>query len=304
MKAKFHIPDFTRNFALNMALTKLIKERPDLFREGVEIASVYGEFPPSLWNGGRTVGGRTDRPFMKEVLKRFNALGIPCRYTFTNPDITEKDLNDAHCNAALKLADNGLNEVIVFSPLLEEYIRSNYPNFKITSSTCKQIETMEGVLAELDKDYNLVVLDYNWNNRFDELEKIPDKARCELLVNACCTPKCTRRGEHYRVLAANQREFVRCVKFGEKYKSIPFECPHMNKTIFEIKDYSTHITPDDIWEKYIPMGFENFKIEGRSSHMFNLIETYMYYMAKPECKDEARFILLMTLASSKNIVIN
>ena len=52
------------------------------------------------------------------------------------------------------------------------------------------------------------------------------------------------------------------------------------------------------------MGFENFKIEGRSSHMFNLIETYLYYMAKPECRDEARFTLLMTLAMNKSIVIN
>lgn len=304
MKAKFHLPDFTRNFALNMAMLKLIAARPELFRQGVEIASVYGEFPPSLWNGGRTVGGKCDRPFMKEVLKRFNAQGVPCRFTYTNPEITEKDLSDSHCNLSLKFADNGKNEVIVFSPLLEEYIRQKYPSFKITSSTCKQIETIEGVNAELAKDYNLVVLDYNWNNRFDELEKINDKSRCELLVNACCIPKCPRRGEHYRTIAKNQREYLRCMNMGEKCRQIQFECPYMNRTIFEIKDYSTHITPDDIWEKYIPQGFENFKIEGRSSHMFNLIETYLYYMAKPECRDEARFTLLMTLTMNNAIVIN
>ena len=43
------------------------------------------------------------------------------------------------------------------------------------------------------------------------------------------------------------------------------------------------------------MGFEQFKIEGRTSELFNLIEMYMYYMVKPECRDEARFVLIRQL---------
>ena len=51
-----------------------------------------------------------------------------------------------------------------------------------------------------------MVLDYNFNNRFDQLEQIDekDRARCEVLVNACCTPKCKRRGEHYRSIGLDQ----------------------------------------------------------------------------------------------------
>lgn len=39
----------------------------------------------------------------------------------------------------MAMANNGLNEAIVVSPLLEDYIRNNYPKYKLTSSTCKRI---------------------------------------------------------------------------------------------------------------------------------------------------------------------
>ena len=44
------------------------------------------------------------------------------------------------------------------------------------------------------------------------------------------------------------------------------------------------------------MGFEQFKIEGRTIDLFNLMEHYMYYMVKPECRDEARLRLYIQLA--------
>ncbi len=76
----------------------------------------------------------------------------------------------------------------------KEYVRKTYPQMKITSSTCKQIHGAEGVNEELQKGYDMVVLDYNMNNHFDELEKITDKGRCEILINAACEPNCPRRG--------------------------------------------------------------------------------------------------------------
>ena len=71
-----------------------------------------------------------------------------------------------------RIAENGLNEIIVNVPVLEDYIRKNYPRYPLISSTVKQIEDRDALLAELEKDYKLVVLDYNWNNRFDELETV------------------------------------------------------------------------------------------------------------------------------------
>ena len=82
------------------------------------------------------------------------------------------------CNMVMALANNGLNEVIVNSPLLEDYIRKNYPKYKLTSSTCKRLDDGERLAAELEKDYHIVVVDYDLNNRFDILEKLPNKDTC------------------------------------------------------------------------------------------------------------------------------
>ena len=299
MDINFHIPDFINHCRLNLLLLTLMQQHPEYFREGVKIASVFGAFPPSLWNGGRNTVGVVDDEIIKQVTKAFNSRGVPLRFTFTNPLIEEKHLGDPFCNKVMRMCDNGLNEVIVLSPILEEYIRKNYPSNKITSSTCKEIRNADKLSAELEKDYHYVVLDYNWNNNFEFLETLPHKEKCELLINACCVPNCPRRGEHYRSIGETQ------IKYAEYMKTPPmmrkpthfedFKCPSMLRHIYQITDLPTHISPDAIVEKYVPMGFNQFKIEGRTVPDIALAENYIYYMIKPEYKDTARLELLGTL---------
>jgi collagenase-like PrtC family protease len=306
MRVRFHLPDFSGKFRLNLMFAEMLRNCPEYFREGVEIASVYGVFPPSIWNGGRTQGGICDRAFVRSVIKAFNERGIPLRFTFTNPVLEKKHLNDEFCNMVMNLANNGLNEAIVVSPLLEDYIRKNYPKYKLTSSTCKRITDPQALAEELGRDYHIVVVDYDLNNKFDILKDVPRKADCELLVNACCEPGCKRRAAHYRSIGEQQIAYNAHIK---KYPNVQFDaqkhdpegfrnCPYSKRGIFEIRNLSTHISPDAIWEKYVPMGFEQFKIEGRTANTLNILETYMYYMVKPECRDEARFRLLRSLEDS------
>ena len=316
MRARFHLPDFAGHFKFNVVFAELLEKRPEYFREGVEIASVYGVFPPSIWNGGRTQGGVCNKNFINTVIKTFNGRGIPLRFTFTNPMLEKKHLNDDFCNMVMHLADNGLNEVIVMSPLLEDYIRKNYPNYKITSSTCKRITDAEQLCSEVEKDYHIVVIDYDLNHDFETLEKIPDKKKCELLVNACCNPNCPMRSEHYKAIGLQQIAYSNHVR---KYPNAPFDtkklvaehpeiqkfadCPCSQRSLFDIVKLKNHISPDEIWGKYIPMGFEQFKLEGRTLETLNLLEHYMYCMIKPECKDQARFEFLNWLAANDVIQI-
>jgi len=215
----------------------------------------------------------------------------------------------------MSLANNGLNEAIVVSPLLEDYIRKNYPKYKITSSTCKRLNEPELLEAELERDYHIVVVDYDLNNKFDILEKLPNKDKCEILVNACCLPNCPRRSLHYQSIGEQQIAYCEHIR---RYPGVPFNptsiiektlgkdfhCPSMDKTFFELREQSTNVSPDAIWEKYVPMGFSQFKIEGRTSGTLNLMEIYLYYMIKPECRDEARFRLLDNMSRSGVITIN
>ena len=315
MRVRFHLPDFAGKFRLNLMFAEMLRGCPEYFREGVEIASFYGVFPPSIWNGGRTQPGVCDKNFVRSAIKAFNERGIPLRFTFTNPALEKKHLSDEFCNMVMRLADNGLNEAIVNSPLLEDYIRTNYPNYKLTSSICKRLDDEGAEAAELEKDYHIVVLDYDFNNKFDILEKLPNKEKCEILVNTTCDPGCPRRKAHYKLIG----EYMIC--YNEHLKNHPdepfdidqhpevsenklFNCKSMGKTAFQVRQMSNHISPDAIWNKYVPMGFNQFKIEGRTAGNMFLIETYMYYMAKPECRDEARLMFMYNLEKNGVIKIN
>lgn len=310
MEVRFHLPGLRRNYPLNVMFIGLLKGHPEYFREGVTIASCFGEFPTSMWNGGRN--SRADQcnaDFVNVVIKSLNGWGVPVRFTYTNMLLEEEDLKDPYCNYCLRVAHNGMNGVILVSPLLEQYVRENYPNMKITSSTCKQIKGVEGVNAELAKGYDMVVLDYNMNNRFEELEQITDKGRCEILINAACEPNCPRRGAHYRHISENQKNIVKNMSLprDQQIPLKPWECKYCVGTVqnvHTIREFNTYVSPEDIWDKYVPMGFRNFKIEGRTDDLFVVIEAYCHYMIKPEYQGEVRLRLLRHLEDAKVIQVN
>ncbi len=301
MSIKFHLPDFAEHYHFNRVFFAVMKAYPEFFIDGLEIASVFGTFPQSLWNGGRIVNGRFDKNTVKVVVREFDKLGIPLRFTFTNPNITEEDLKDDFCNYVLKNANNEKNGVIVVSPLLEDYIRTNYPGYRITSSTCKRITDIDRLNEEMNSGYDIVVLDYDFNNKFDLLEKVQNKEKCEILVNACCQPNCPKRSQHYSdignmqkaicsYLQTSQRVPFNPEKYGAKDENSDY-CPFMKYDFADVKKHSTHITPSMILEKYVPMGFSQFKIEGRTLNALSVAEYYLYYMVKPEHLDKARMVL-------------
>jgi len=300
MEVKFHLPGLRRNYPLNVVLLGMIKGHPEYFREGVKVSSCFGEFPPSMWNGGRNSRGDQCGPeYVNMVIQSLDAWGVSVRFTYTNTSIEEEDLADPHCNACLQAAHNGMNGVIVVSDLLEEYVRKNYPKMKIISSTCKGIRGIDGVNEELKKGYELVVLDYSLNNRFDELEKIEDKGRCEILVNSGCTPNCPMRGPHYKNLSENQKRIVKNMKLPRDQWEPPTPWDYKGcsgaQNVYSIQKFSSYVSPEAIWEKYVPMGFRNFKIEGRSDDIFVVLEAYIHYLVKPEYQGPVRLMLLKNL---------
>lgn len=305
MSIYFHLPDFCGNYRMNLIFIDEIKIHPELFYDGIAIASSYGCFPPAAWNGGRSAVGAVRRDFINYIINEYNRRGIPIRYTFTNPLIRNEHLDDPFCNMITEIAENGLNEIIVNSSILEEYIRKKYPRYPLISSTVKQIENENELLKELEKDYKLIVLDYNWNNRFEKLEAMPHKEKIELLVNSYCTPHCQRRKQHYEFIGKRQFELNNMV-FGSESEKMKnslnkvFSCPNTDLNFYDTLKFKTHISPEAIFNVYVPMGFNNFKIEGRLMHPVNILESYLYYLVKPECREWLRVEVLRKLLQTKD----
>lgn len=284
-KIKFYLPGFYNKFALNELIINMLNEYPECFYDNIEIGAVYGCFPGSLWNGGRVCPGYTRREQVLGVLKEYNDRGIPCRFTFTNSLLEEKHLYDTFCNMCLKLADNGMNEILVNSPLLEEYIRKNYPGYKIILSTTREIKTVEGIEKEALKDYYIIVLDKSFNNT-DKLEKLKDRNKYEILADSFCMDACPDSTKHYREVSRAQLEF----------DSADFPmCRAINRDFYEFLGNETFITVEDLYGKYFQMGYNKFKLDGRAFNVYTVMESYMYYLVKPLHRDRVRLSVLKAL---------
>ena len=302
----WHLPGFCSFFPFHQILLKMMKEEPYRFREGYRIGSVYGTFPGAIWNGGRAVFGMTARKDMKAVIDSYNSYGIPVRFTWTNPLIEEKHLNDTYCNLIMELAsgrdrdgndtsvtvkassnigiaENGkvANQVLVNSEVLEQYLRQNYPGFGYLSSTTKRIKGIAGIKEELSKDYRLVVLDYDLNHNEEVLSALePDAGRIEILVDEICYPECPKRKEHYADEGLRQLTFD---------KDTPFPCPNRKTapSFAEAMKRPAFIGTDTIGG-YIDRGYVNFKLVGRGLPPMMLIDSFVYYLAKEDEREYVR----------------
>lgn len=287
---KWHLPGFCAFFYLNQIVINLMKEYPEKFREGYRVGSVYGTFPGAIWNGGRAVFGITCKKDMQRIVDTFNRFGVPVRFTWTNPLLEEKHVYDTYCNLIMSVADNGKNEVLVNSPVLEQYLRENYPDFGFISSTTKRLTRLEEIQAELDKNYKLVVLDYDLNH--DEkvlaaLESVAD--RIEILVDEICFPGCQKRKKHYEDEALMQLTYE---------KGTVFPCPNRTTrpSFAECKKRPSFISNEEI-DGYIERGYTNFKIVGRGLPQDMVLESYLYYLVKEEEREFIHNKIDKTMAS-------
>ena len=185
------------NFYIHFA--KYMRVHPEYFMENTRIAAFYGTFRGAIWAGGRTTVGAAPSPIdMEDAINKINDAEIAARYTFTNNLIEDRHLNDTFCNLAMELTHNGRNEVLVNSPVLENYLRKQYPNFKYILSTTACERNIDRI-NEATKKYDLVVIDYRDNQNFDFLEKIQDKDKIEILVDDFCPGTCQFRKKHYTI---------------------------------------------------------------------------------------------------------
>ena len=277
----WHLPGFCSNFYINQIIINLLKEYPDKFNDGYKVGSVYGTFPGAIWNGGRAVLGNISEGNIKAILQTYERFDAPVRFTWTNSLITEEHLDDEFCNHLMDLADNGKNQVLCNSEILEEYLRDKYPDFKYISSTTKRLKGLDDIKAELSKDYFMTVLDYDLNHDEDTLNALSkDEGRVEILVDEICFPNCPKRLAHYKSESDYQLKGV---------SGKPFDCPNVKvKPSFkECMKRPAFISTEEIGS-YIDKGFVNFKLIGRGLPKDLLLDSYMYYLVKPDERDFIR----------------
>ena len=179
-------------------------------------------------------------------------------------------------NKETKVKKNG---VIVYSDLLLEYLKKNYPGLYFVSSTTKVLTDFEQFLNEVNrKDFQYVVPDFRLNKSFDKLNTLSQmqKDKVEFLCNECCWFGCKDRKRCYEAVSRKN--------LGENFLEHYCTAPNINHGYRFSKAMTNpgFIGIDAIQNIYLPMGFSNFKIEGRSLGSALILEFLLYYMTKPE----------------------
>ena len=167
---------------------------------------------------------------------------------------------------------------ILYTTLTE----NKYPEFKFISSTTKCLENLDAIRAELQKDYYLVVTDSSLNNT-DELFSLEPKDKIEVLVNHYCQDHCPRRQAHYNAIGKAQLE----------YSELEFPpCKYTARSFYKIMENRSFITTDMVFGKYKNAGFKHFKVDGRAHAARNIIDSFLYYLVKPDHRDDLRLFIL------------
>lgn len=251
---------------------------PEMFYENIYFGSIFGSFPGMTWNGGSFYPGQVILIEAEKVVKLYEELSIPIKLTITNPSLTKEDCYDRYCNALLKLCDNGKNEVLISSKILENYIREKFPNIKINKSIIASQEDCD-YIEEL-KIYNKIVLPRRVLQDFNFLNSLPNEARSkvELLCNDPCPPNCYRLYDHYKIYGD--------ISLFKDYPNSPkADCIFFNTDEdFILKNHrfkESKITIDKIKTDYSPLGFTEYKISGRG-HPNDIVFSIIPYLIKSE----------------------
>lgn len=283
--AHYHLPGLFEFYGLYRVFLPLFYEHRDYFYEWCDIGSIYGAPENCIWGGGRIEEG-TQNP--KDVLALLKEYGISGRLTFSNSLLSGKHLSDFRCNAICRMfeeSDCPENGVIVHSELLLDYLRRTYPGLYFVSSTTKVLTEFPELLKELNREeFRYVVPDFRLNKKFKEWNTLSsaEKDKIEFLCNECCSFGCKDRKACY--------ESVSRLNLGERGEEHRCSAPDAEEGYVFSKAMKNpgFLSTEEIREEYLPMGFSNFKIEGRGLGSALILEFLLYYMTKPEHQLEVR----------------
>lgn len=283
--AYYHLPGLFEFYGLYSEFLPLFREHREYFYDWCDIGSIYGAPADCVWGGGR-VGFGENNP--KEVLALMKEYGISARLTFSNSLLRTEHLSDKKCNYLCSMfgeKNEIQNGVIIHSDLLLEYLKNKYPEFYFVSSTTKVLIDFEQLKYEMNRnDFLYVVPDFRLNKELDKLNRLSEKQKdkVEFLCNECCWFGCADRKKCYETVSRKN--------LGEKFTEHRCTAPDAESG-YKFSKAMTNpgfIGIDDIKNIYMPMGFSNFKIEGRSLGSALILEFLLYYMTKPEYQIHVR----------------
>ena len=225
--------------------------------QGPVISSVYDSHAGLRWNGGRYI---PHFPFsLEESIRRvraYNNLGIGFNITFSNNQLSENDFQDEDCNWFLEQCESLMNSVIVSSHMLKNYIRENYPAYKIVASIGFNRKDPD-FYQDIQHEYDMMVLHPDLNQNLELIKRL-DVSKLEVLVNEYCKKNCEFRTQHSEFISKLNKKQTTYLKRDHTF---------MNGRCMAVgHDQEFHNELILSWEEVDRLnkfGVQHFKIQGR-----------------------------------------
>ncbi len=273
-KVNFILPNLFNNFYINKFFIELKNSNPKYFYDDYILSQIYGTIPYSIWGLNNT---RKYAPLrhIKQIFDFYYQNKLSINLLFENNFLKKEHLYDTYSNAVLKTAHKKGNYITLVSEILEDYIKKNYPKFKIIKIVNKNGLGRKNIFVES-----------RLNNQIINL-KVKHKSDTYLMLNPLCMGDCPLYDFH--------REYISKEQLYYNENGL-FLCPLENDLSF----YSSFKNPDFIslhkLRKLNNKGFNNFIINNaiinrsisKSYTNIDLIESYIYYLIKPEYHDWIR----------------
>ena len=292
---RYALPGISEYLSFNILFSRMMRSAPEMFFDDIKVESIYGNIPQCIMNGGRVVNGeRYSFGQINKVFDEIESEGLIIRLTFTNMFIRKEQFDDEYSNLILKAAEGRNAQIIVYSDELGDYIFNRY-HLKLILSTTRALDGVEE-LNRMLKRYYMVVLDYNHNQDDAFLRQVIDPSRLEVMVNELCKPNCPDRQKHYESNSHSQIEHVSHRFFCSG------ECESFGFTTRFENNYKHILSNEDIRRLNNTYGITHFKLVGRGGSIRYHLESYLYYLVKPEYRGTVLKILNKKLLKAENSI--
>ena len=256
----------------------IINNQDKLKYNNCNLFSVYGTFPGTIWNGGRSLANyfpKMNKKQIEERIKFFNDKNIKVHLTFTNNMLEEQHLNDKYCNDILDIADNNKdNCIIIGSELLKNYIKKNHPNLKLSASIT--IGNDFNIFKNrLNQDYDYVVC-YPKKSILRYLNTLnqSDIERVEVLLSTSCA-NCPRVLQHSTFDSINN--------LNQNFETL-YKCYYASNPVIPLdpEDENNIMSV----EQCLALGVNKFKYNGRGENVRVNLQNNVERLVKPEYQKE------------------
>jgi len=252
------------------------------------------------WNNGRIIPGQRfedeynipqDKILLIlqyfQELKNLRVKGINLVFTAEKPDL-DNPLGNFLLEVLNSFDNKFEGQVTLQSDKLYTYIRSNFPNIKLTASLLKPTYEIEAKDRNsdyynklLDK-YDLVVLHPDDNYKYNLIDKLSDVSRVEVLINEKCPIDCKARKQHYKIITnlyeSNTEDIYDTQYLKAKLEHDEFfetVCPKKQSEAKNKHAIPSALTIEDMTELY-NRGIKHWKLEGRdASRIMPILKPYL-----------------------------